>query len=127
MIVVLDSGVLGRFCAPEVDAELETWMTGLLHRGRRVVVPEICDYEIRREMIRNQSKTLALLDELERQVDYVPITTAAMQCGAPRNCGLASASRGSHLHSGYVSRRSCGARQEDFRRPPEPSHRIQRR
>lgn len=79
MIVVLDSGVLGGFCAPEVDRELDTWMTGLLHRGRRVVVPEICDYEIRREMIRNRSKTILSLDELETLYDYLPITTAAIR------------------------------------------------
>ncbi len=88
LIVVLDSGVLGRLCAPAVDRELDTWMTGLLHRGRRVVVPEVCDYELRREMIRNRSKTIALLDDLERDIDYLPITTAAMRRASELWAGL---------------------------------------
>lgn len=79
MIVVLDSGVLGRLCAPVVDRELESWVVGLLQRGRKVLIPEVCDYEIRRELIRNRSSTLVQLDELAKTFDYLPITTPAMR------------------------------------------------
>ena len=82
MIVVLDSGVLGRLCAPVVDRDLETWAVGLLQRGRRVLIPEVCDYEIRRELIRNRSRTIVQLDELARTFDYLPITTPAIRRAA---------------------------------------------
>ena len=79
MIVVLDSGVLGMLCAPQVDRELDVWLSGLEHRGRRVVIPEVCDYELRREMLRNRSESLLRLEELEQRFDYLPITTPAMR------------------------------------------------
>jgi predicted nucleic acid-binding protein len=76
---MLDSGVLGRLCAPEPDLAVETWALGLMQRGRLVMVPEICDYEIRREMIRIRSVGLARLDELATIFEYLPLTTPAMR------------------------------------------------
>jgi predicted nucleic acid-binding protein len=48
-----------------------------------VVVPEIADYEVRRELIRG-SKTAGLrrLDALIATVEYAPLTTAAMRQAA---------------------------------------------
>lgn len=94
MIVVLDSGVLGRLCAPVVDRELEIWVVGLLQRGRKVLIPEICDYEIRRELIRNRSASLVQLDQLAKEFDYLPITTPAIRrfVGAAARSGEANRS-----------------------------------
>ena len=51
----------------------------LLDSGRRILVPEIADYEVRRELIRaGKTKGLARLDELKMTLGYLPITTAAM-------------------------------------------------
>lgn len=44
-----------------------------------MVIPEVCDYELRREMLRNRSDTLEQLEALERRFDYLPITTSAMR------------------------------------------------
>ena len=42
-------------------------------------VPEICDYEVRRELIRaNKANGLARLDQLKQQIEYVPLTTQMM-------------------------------------------------
>ncbi|MEO8007062.1 MAG: nucleic acid-binding protein [Betaproteobacteria bacterium] len=42
-------------------------------------LPEICDYEVRRELIRaSKTKGLARLDQLKGEIDYIPITTAMM-------------------------------------------------
>lgn len=82
MIVVLDSGVLGRLCAPVMERELDVWVIGLLQRGRKVLIPEVCDYEIRRELIRNRSATIAQLDDLATHFDYLPITTPAIRRAA---------------------------------------------
>jgi hypothetical protein len=43
-------------------------------------VPEIADYEVRRELLRaNRVSGLARLDGLARLLEYLPLTTAAMR------------------------------------------------
>jgi predicted nucleic acid-binding protein len=85
-IVVLDSGPLAtvthRGGVPAVDA-CKRWLTGLLRRGVRVIVPEIADYETRRELLRaGKANGVARLDALEDTLEYLPLTTAAMRRAA---------------------------------------------
>jgi predicted nucleic acid-binding protein len=59
------------------------WLETLLARGEDVVVPEIADYEVRRELLRaGKAQGLARLDELASALRYLPITTAAMRKAA---------------------------------------------
>ncbi len=47
------------------------------------MIPEITDYEVRRELLRlNKTRGLASLDRLQQTLDYLPITTAAMRLAA---------------------------------------------
>ncbi len=56
------------------------WLQGLLNRGIRVIVPEIADYEVRRELLRaNKTKGIQRLDGLTQLLEYLPITTTAMR------------------------------------------------
>lgn len=87
--VFLDTGVLGVVTHPAGSAESRAcvaWLLNLLRASVRVCVPEICDYELRREYVRRGSSdaldALAKLDELNAKVDYVPIGTAAMRRAA---------------------------------------------
>jgi predicted nucleic acid-binding protein len=49
----------------------------------RVIIPEIADYEVRRELLRaNKVRGMARLDKLANLVEYLPITTAAMRQAA---------------------------------------------
>lgn len=54
--IVLDAAPLGLLGAPVkkggAAAECARWLAGLLSAGARVVVPEIADSEVRRELIR---------------------------------------------------------------------------
>ena len=65
--------------------------------GRRVVLPEIADYEVRRELIRIQSVgALGSLDSYGSQLEYLPLTTSTMRRAAElwaqaRNTGLQTA------------------------------------
>lgn len=60
--------------------ECTKWLISCLTAGARVCVPEICDYELRRELLRaDLTQALTRLDQLEHEVDYVPITTAMMR------------------------------------------------
>lgn len=61
------------------------WLRGLLARGVEVRVPEICDYELRRELVRCQkAQGIAKLNALGAKVGYLPITTSTIR----RACNL---------------------------------------
>src|SRR5207245_176242 len=48
-------------------------------KGVRVLVPEICDYEIRRELLRaGKTHGVANLDLVKFNLGYLPITTPVM-------------------------------------------------
>jgi predicted nucleic acid-binding protein len=87
MIVVLDTGIVGMITNP-TSANRETiqcneWLEGLLMRDAEVVLPEIVDYEIRRELLRvDKRKGIERLDEFADSVTYLPLTTAAMKRAA---------------------------------------------
>ena len=54
-------------------------MSDLLFRGIVVQVPEITDYEVRRELLRGGKTTgLRQLDTLAARIGYVALTTATM-------------------------------------------------
>ncbi|NCJ06751.1 nuclease [Synechococcales cyanobacterium C] len=51
--------------------------------GNRVLIPEIADYEVRRELFRaHKTKGVSRLDELAKILEYLPITTTAMHQAA---------------------------------------------
>jgi predicted nucleic acid-binding protein len=64
---------------PLAIAEIRNWLAHLLDTGRIVYIPEIADYEIRRELQRaGRIKGLRRLDRLKLTLNYLPITTEAM-------------------------------------------------
>jgi hypothetical protein len=86
--VLLDSGPLGHACrhpgTPFAD-QCRLWIDGLVARGVIIVVPEIADYEVRRELTRiNASRSLRRLDELITAggLSYLPVTTAGWRQAA---------------------------------------------
>lgn len=100
--VVLDSGPLGILVHRSTEGDpprLRAWAQALERTGVRIVVPEICDYEVRRELLR------ARLPGASRRLDiagtglaYRPLTTATMRLAArlwadARSRGLPTAGR----------------------------------
>jgi predicted nucleic acid-binding protein len=85
-VVVLDSTPLGILCHPRNPPQVmacRQWIDDLLAVGRRVVVPEIADYEVRRELVRRNSRVaLSNLDQLALRLDYLSLTTTAMRLAA---------------------------------------------
>ena len=65
-VIVLDSGPLGLLLFTNGHAlgdACRNWVTGRLSSGDRIIVPEIIDYEIWRELIRaKMAHALANLD-----------------------------------------------------------------
>lgn len=85
-VVALDAGPLGLVTNPKRSPEsvaCAQWLQALVATGSRVVLPEIADYEVRRELLRgNRAAGLQRLDALVSLVEYVPLTTAAMRQAA---------------------------------------------
>jgi len=101
-IVLLDAGPLGMVSNPNatgVNRECFEWMEGLLVNGFQVRVPEIADYEVRRELLRaNKTLGLARLDLVKNTIGYLPLTTSIMLRAAElwaqaRNVGMPTADR----------------------------------
>ncbi len=81
-IVVLDSGPLGLAAGtvgrPRPD-QCRAWLAMLEVAGALIAVPEIADYEVRRELVRTGAKMgVARLNAIKARFLYVPITTGAM-------------------------------------------------
>lgn len=82
-VVLLDAGPLGLVTNPNHSAlalACTQWLRTLVLSGTRVIVPEIADYEVRRELLRaNKPRGLALLDSLGSKTEFLPLTTFAMR------------------------------------------------
>ena len=81
-IVVLDAGPLWLAASargkPPADA-CRAWIKTLEAVGTRVAIPEIADYEVRREfLLRGATAGLRRLNVLKIALEYHPISTAAM-------------------------------------------------
>ncbi|BAY24670.1 hypothetical protein NIES2100_44650 [Calothrix sp. NIES-2100] len=85
-VILLDAGPIGLVTNPKRSDEsfaCTQWLQLLVSSGSRVIIPEIADYEVRRELLRaNKVKGIARLDELAQFLEYLPITTAAMRQAA---------------------------------------------
>jgi predicted nucleic acid-binding protein len=73
--LLLDTGVLGQICHPRKHGEVRTWLRGAV-RVHAVMISELADYALRRELLRiGATRSLVRLDELARELLYVPVTT----------------------------------------------------
>lgn len=84
--ILLDAGPLGTLSNPKPSSEviaLGEWVESLIEGGVNIIIPEIADFEVRRELLRAEKvKGLYRLDVLKEQLFYLPITTEAMLIAA---------------------------------------------
>lgn len=81
--VVLDTGPLGKIAHPRRNPEVTAWFDHLLDAGFTVILPEIADYEVRRELLlAGLTRSVGRLDALREVITYAPITTRAMMRAA---------------------------------------------
>ena len=85
-LILLDSGPLGMVTNPQAKGlplACQQWLKRLLARGERFAIPEIADYEVRRELLRaGLLKSVHRLDNLKQTLEYIPIQTEAMVLAA---------------------------------------------
>jgi predicted nucleic acid-binding protein len=86
-IVLLDTGVLGNVTNPKAinsnNVDCLDWLISLPSRSYEVAIPEISDYELRRELLRaNKFNGIRQLDLLKTQFIYIPIATQTILLAA---------------------------------------------
>lgn len=81
-IIMLDSTPVGLITNPKATPlaqKCQQWFYTLFERGYDIILPEIIDYEIRRELLRaNKRSGIRKLDQLKSELIYLPITTEVM-------------------------------------------------
>jgi hypothetical protein len=86
--VVLDSSPLGLLTFPRArpaTVACDRWLQGLIAAGVGIAIPEIVDYEVRRELLRERRmRFIGRLEILTQapSVTYLPLTTTAMRLAA---------------------------------------------
>lgn len=80
---MLDTGPLGMVTNPKTSSaicqECKLWLDDLPLKGYEVMLPEIADYELRRELLRvGKVVGIRRLDQLKAAITYRPITTEVM-------------------------------------------------
>lgn len=80
MKVLLDSGPLGILTNPkpsDLTLECRLWLESLWSKNYRVILPEIVDYEVRRELLRaNKQAGIIRLNQFKARLEYLPLNTA---------------------------------------------------
>ena len=80
---MLDAGPLGMATnlktSSAICQECKLWLDDLPLKGYEVMLPEIADYEVRRELLRaGKVAVIRRLDQLKAAITYRPITTKVM-------------------------------------------------
>ena len=80
---LLDTGPLGRLAHPAPNADLVVWIERQIEAGILIIIPEISDYELRRNLLlEGLSRSVKRLDELATVCTYLPLTAAMMKDAA---------------------------------------------
>ncbi len=97
-LILLDTGPLGLITNLKANLQAQACQGWFQTVKLRVLLPEIADYELRRELLRaGKFRGLRQLDQLKTLVPYCPITTelmikAAQLWAEARNQGFPTAS-----------------------------------
>lgn len=82
-VVLLDTGVVGDLVRPKMPADQADWLRRILATGAIVCLPEIADYELRRELnLQDFRSSIEALDRLAKMLVYLPLTTGVMRLAA---------------------------------------------
>lgn len=84
--ILLDSYPLSLAATPARNPEtvaMKDWTTACLAAGHKIYIPEVIDYELRRELLRaGKVNSVRKLDGLKAILRFLPITSAAMLLAA---------------------------------------------
>ncbi|MBN1606633.1 MAG: hypothetical protein JW940_08360 [Polyangiaceae bacterium] len=76
MKILLDTTPLSNICHPS-GHPIQTWLHTQLTQGTQLIISEVADYEVRRELIRaGKQRSIERLDALKRFLSYAPVNTS---------------------------------------------------
>jgi predicted nucleic acid-binding protein len=76
---MVDSGPLGQLAHPHRQADIDQWMKSLLSAGIQIMIPEVADYEVRRNLLLSGLHDAVMeLNDLRRTLTFRPINTSVM-------------------------------------------------
>ena len=82
MILALDSGPLGVMSSPLANTEAarcHDWLNAIIANRHQVLTSEICDYEVRRELLRvGLAEAIIRLNHLIEAIYFMPINRGTM-------------------------------------------------
>jgi predicted nucleic acid-binding protein len=99
-VVLLDTGPLSQVAHPRIKPEVKRWLQYLEKTTTVLRVPEIADYELRRELLRQgKQESIDRLNQVSQRF-FIPLTPETMRKAADlwawvRNQGQATASNDS--------------------------------
>lgn len=78
MIIILDTNILGYLTNPNSSSpeisQCQDWLYRMLSKGKSIYSSDICDYELRRELLRIDGiESVRELDELRGLITFCPI------------------------------------------------------
>ena len=77
--IMLDAEPLGRIAHPHPNPEIAAWLEQMLLFGVEVFLPEIADFELRRNfLLEGLGESVVRLDALKKTLTYLPLTTDVM-------------------------------------------------
>ena len=83
LYILLDSYPLGALSHPKPDVGIIKWAAACQVAGHEIYIPEVIDYEIRRELLRaNKYVGIANLNALKAAFRFLPISSPAMLLAA---------------------------------------------
>lgn len=84
-VIVLDTGPAGKIAHPNVDDRVQQWLAERIAAGDQIALPEIVDYELRRNFLlevrrgkTSFNKSLQRLDELRDTLLFLPLNSGTM-------------------------------------------------
>ena len=84
-IIVLDTGPAGKIAHPRVDTHVQQWLAERIAAGDQIALPEIVDYELRRNFLlevrrgnTSFTRSLQRLDELRNTLVFLPLNSDIM-------------------------------------------------
>ncbi|MBW4636575.1 MAG: hypothetical protein KME30_33315 [Iphinoe sp. HA4291-MV1] len=78
-VILLDTNPLSEVTHPKVNPQVQQWLQSLRETKTAIRVPEIADYELRRELLRKEKhKSIDRLNKLSATC-LIPLTTETMR------------------------------------------------
>src|SRR5262245_51317129 len=82
-VILLDSAPLGRISHPDPELEMTRWVDRMVDEGTLIAMPEIADYEVRRELLRaGKTRSVRQLDLVRESLQFLEIKPGVMPLAA---------------------------------------------